>query len=365
MKTIDITIIICLALFTTNNSYSQVYLRTQAQVNSMAGINPWGGWVYIEELDNTPESDWIVDLSPLYNLDSAGTIRIMNTHLETLSGIDNLKSIIHLEITDNNYLKNIDALNSLELVNTLWIKRNNALDSIHCFEALRSGEVTIQDNDTLSYLFLDMFLGSETGDSASFIVRNHSNLKFAKIINRQGSKNRYSLVQCPSLQTFYYDGDSASFINVGTTSEIYQNFTSVFGFANTHKISTLGINGCENLNNFCQLVIPVQNGVLFIDDLKGFNNPIFSSLQDPLTLDCSNYTSIEEATIKGFRLYPNPVVSGEAVQLDALFTGTVFNSIGQPVLQLKNEQSFSTASLAAGLYVLRSITGETSKLVVQ
>lgn len=62
--------------------------------------------------------------------------------------------------------------------------------------------------------------------------------------------------------------------------------------------------------------------------------------------------------------YPNPAQGG-TVQLSRAVSGTLTDALGRPVRQLSQASRLETAGLPAGVYVLRTADGASSKLVVR
>lgn len=360
MKSIYIFLFCILATFATQ---AQLRLRTQSQVNGMAGITKLG-WVIIQEDSTTPANDQITDLTPMQSIDSLGTLEISETHLENLTGLENIKFASDLNIYNNSQLKSITTFSSLEKVlGMIIIGDCPMLDSISSFEALKFGEITISHNPNLKYVNLEFF---QADQEVTVRIYKDSLLSNIKIVDHIGTQNNYILLELYALEQVYINGNKFGTVSIGTTSNLPMTvFNAIKGFSTIDSMM-LNIVNVPNLSDVCDLTLRLNSGDMQLSPTSIFTNPNgqFQSFEDIQNFDCSNYTGIEEATYNGFLLYPNPVASGEAVQLEAPFTGTVFNSLGQPVLQLKNEQSFSTSGLGAGLYVLRSVTGETSKLVV-
>ncbi|KUG09088.1 choice-of-anchor I family protein [Solirubrum puertoriconensis] len=63
-------------------------------------------------------------------------------------------------------------------------------------------------------------------------------------------------------------------------------------------------------------------------------------------------------------IYPNPAQGGR-VRLSRPVTGTLCNALGRPVRHLQRAAEIELAGLPAGLYLLRTDTGATSKLIVR
>ena len=63
-------------------------------------------------------------------------------------------------------------------------------------------------------------------------------------------------------------------------------------------------------------------------------------------------------------VYPNPV-NGSVVRLNKQITGTVMNSLGQTIMELKNQDEFSAEGLSSGLYFVRSSNGRIAKFIVE
>jgi len=66
-----------------------------------------------------------------------------------------------------------------------------------------------------------------------------------------------------------------------------------------------------------------------------------------------------------FSIYPNPASPEDKVNSNFSGGATVYNSIGQPVLQLTNASEINVSSLSSGVYIIRTITGQAQRLVVK
>ncbi|TGD79359.1 choice-of-anchor I family protein [Hymenobacter wooponensis] len=75
------------------------------------------------------------------------------------------------------------------------------------------------------------------------------------------------------------------------------------------------------------------------------------------------------ATTKGratepLQVYPNPAQPGR-VHLNRVISGTLHDALGRPVRQLRKSETVETTGLQAGVYVLRTDEGTSTKLVVK
>jgi hypothetical protein len=64
-------------------------------------------------------------------------------------------------------------------------------------------------------------------------------------------------------------------------------------------------------------------------------------------------------------MYPNPVSMGGVVTLNKKDTYVISNNLGAIVLKVTEVTQIDISTLAQGVYIVRSSTGEIKRLVIQ
>jgi hypothetical protein len=93
------------------------------------------------------------------------------------------------------------------------------------------------------------------------------------------------------------------------------------------------------------------------------NSAQIRSAQD-LCFTVNINTAINEVSVSGLKLFPNPIESG-ILNLSDKRTGNISDISGRILLTFKEMQSFSVAMLPKGVYVLTTMANESIKFVVE
>ncbi|MFK7921152.1 MAG: T9SS type A sorting domain-containing protein [Bacteroidia bacterium] len=262
-------------------------LYNQAQVNAFNdSIVP--GTVHINGSD-------ITDLTPLLKLKSAGNLRIRNTRLSNLAGLDSLKSIGgKLEIEDNNDLTNIDALSNLESINKLEMSGNRNLTNLDGLGGL-SGSI-----DTI-YLYrtdlsqIDSLMGL-AGDLKLLDIRQNELINLDGLIGITGADKMiiheskilsidglYSMRESRIVDLRLGDLFSLSALaqlNVSESISLRCPIQRLDAFYPVRSLESLTISNCDFLTNFSGLDSLKHVDHLQLHDLMVYTTDIldFSAL---------------------------------------------------------------------------------------
>ncbi len=306
---------ICDALLNSTSvsiSNNAVGCNSQAEVQANCGICPGAGGVTLSsqaEVDAFPTNypgcsktkynvsisgADINDLSPLLQLDTVGSLVILNNDiLENLSGLDNLRSMMdntNIIISNNLILENVSALANFENTQPvdLTIQNNPQLSSLSGFASLQGIMyiVFIDNNDSLENL--NGLEGITLIDE--LVLRNNDNLNTVSSfinLNRTGSlefiNNDYlETLDFPNDLEFFgslYITDNAILNNIDTFKS-NSNFTDELIIENNPNLSYCSIEPiCSNLNN------PVLS-------ISISNNAGGCNTQNEIEVNCGTFTTI-------------------------------------------------------------------------
>lgn len=131
-----------------------IYFETQEEIDNFSINYPDCTHILgTITIQGNPNSQ-ITNLYGLNSIVSIGALSIDNTVLTSLSGLENLTSILGLSITDNDSLISLSALGNLSSLEEMAISGNNSLANLYGFENLTTigGDVQIINNDVLNSL---------------------------------------------------------------------------------------------------------------------------------------------------------------------------------------------------------------------
>ncbi len=296
-----------------------VDLSTQAEVNSF-GLNNYCEVTGTLNITSAPypNSDFIIDLSPLASLYKVGNLSISATlMLETLSGLENLTEIgagifignnqvltnIHalenvsseisyLEISGNPLLQNIDSLNGITTMiydgvpPRLLILGNPELDNIDGLSNISimdEGFISIASNDQITNLQGLSSIPSNIG--ALRIFSNNSLIDLNGIEHLESISGELSLGYNNNLQSI---DQLAGITHLGSLllkeCDMMTNLEGLSGLISIEADCEIVFN--DSLIDFCGLQVVVNsNGIggNFIVEFNGYN----PTLEDIMNGNCS------------------------------------------------------------------------------
>ena len=249
-------------------------LQTQADVNAYAGYCKIDGDLYIGVL---PDTD-IIDLSPLQTLQEVkGTLLIDSTEIQSLHGLENLKTVYGLKISYNNNLTSLDKLSSFEGIDPeneegggVEISSNSALANLKGLEHLTvvyrlwisSGTmIDLSGLEGLKEVKM-LYIGR---NNALKTLHGLENLKTIGLLELDGNSNLESLSVFSTILSInsIYIKSSPKIINLigfeGLTKLqsllIADNplLDSLNGLQNLKTVNTLHINNCPQLTSLSTL----------------------------------------------------------------------------------------------------------------
>lgn len=274
------------------------------------------------------------DLSSLKCLKYIKNLTLNQSTFEDLSGLNNVKQIEKLYITECHNLKTLNGLNNLVNVKEIIINNNNSLQSFIGFEKVEKiDHLTLEHNSkiqnfegleslkTISSLNIYENNNLKNFEGLYSLQRNHTNDSFGSKSNRfyiarnnnleslNGLDNIYGnlysslfITECPKLTTL------GNFDRITNTSDIYISFCKSLkafdGFYDTMQIKSLVIGYCESIEYISAPKI-FRIGYLNIGDnanlksIKGLNSlfSIYSSSGD-FSLELENNPKLR--TLDGF-----------------------------------------------------------------
>ncbi|HLS71967.1 MAG TPA: hypothetical protein VK027_09915 [Chitinophagaceae bacterium] len=80
--------------------------------------------------------------------------------------------------------------------------------------------------------------------------------------------------------------------------------------------------------------------------------------------DDDSAINIEELEKEKFTVFPNPILSGKELRFSKYFNGILMDKYGRVILSIKNKKSIYIPFLSAGVYYLKSHTGQVKKLII-
>jgi hypothetical protein len=298
----------------------------------------------------------ITDLTPLMSLDSVdGLIRIYNTALVTLDGLQNLRDFDNLYIYDNALLEDASAISGNCFTWDVSLYNNPVLRKIpNPKNWERVDYYYIGNNPMLDSVEVEFNTITQNKiELPSFEISNCNNLKYLKVISN-GSIYRVRVEDCNKIKRCDFEVE-ADYMHA---ANIYRNakLEKINGLQDLDTLATSRVIGNPSLDNLCVLQKFISNQTLLLAILDS-NAQGCNSKAEISATDCSDFnTGIAAILEPTLSVFPNPSTGMVTVSgLSAKAFVTVYALSGQQVLhtQLQHNQ-ISLGHLPKGVYMLKS-----------
>lgn len=270
-----------------------VTLTTQEEVNAFGANNYTEITGTLEIFENIFIGATINDLTPLQGLQKIGNrLRIFETSITSLNGLENLQSLNSIFLLDNNLIEDISALGQItEVPFSILISGSPNLSSfqgLHNIASIGAG-LYIFDTSTTT---LDDFSNLNFLEGGINLIDNLLLNDLSGLSNLQGDVSPISIGGSPqltSLEGLNNIGPNLSYsISIGGI----ENLTDISALSNIEEVNGLGISGLQNIETLQGL----QNLTKIRDYLGIAKNEVLSdiSVLCNVSFENINYIDIKE-----------------------------------------------------------------------
>ena len=285
-------------------------IRTQDELNQLAGCEVIDGNLQISSFVNTPDA--VFDLSPLINLrEITGFLLIQSILATSVEGLNNLEKVKRLIILENTNLQQIDALGKLEVqLDVLVIISNFQLKSLKPLAGIRdsaetlivTGNHTLKNIDGLEGITyagnLDV-IGNRNLENMNGFQNIKSIGRSLLLVDNNKLQNMSGLSNLESIAEDFIIADHEDLQNVnglgklktvGRAMVLFNNdkLTNINGLNGLESVESLQIRKNDILNDCCGVYNLVANNGA--DTLIINENPAFCSSGQDIIDNCGNTT---------------------------------------------------------------------------
>lgn len=363
-------ILVLIFILTNVSSYAcwfPLEVTTQAQVDSLAGVTFIDRCFIITTSPGQDSATMITDLSPLISLDSIdGFLRIQESALTNLKGLENLQRVTNIDILNNAHLVDASDLSGPLVTNTgvdIWsnpvleilpnTKNWKKVDYFEMYNNTALKNVVIRyENQTEENGFSPSVTFESNPDLLSVKVYANSRIYGISLFANDKLKEVHIEVTSDTLNRLFFK-ENASLEKITGLTQI--------GFMGLARILDNSA-----LSNLCVLQELISNDNLFLLEVNG-NAQGANSESEILASDCSGFnTSVSELEILSSKLFPNPASQWVEVKGSTPSDNiTLYTVSGQLVKTIPLTQSrFNVSDLPRGMYLVKT-ANEVHKLLVE